>query len=369
MNHHIELLSVIQQAFAKVQHKIDARRNNFLAWLIIALCTARTVNYQRLSLQMGTEAKTQSNYRRIQRFMDSACLSMMVVAQMIYQCLGITSSKLVLIMDRTNWKFGEQNINILMLAIKHRGIAYPLIFKLLNKRGNSNTNERIALIDDYIKWFGRDSIEHILADREFVGKHWIAYLEQQQIPYVIRIRNNFKISKNGTRLFCVSQLLWGLSKGGRYHSQRKLYVSDNWCYVSVYHQVDNQGHCDTVILISNIKNTYQNNRLELYQSRWQIECLFKALKSSGFHLEETHVKDLQRLQMLISVCLLAFVWCYRIGEYIHEHIEPIVIKKHGRQAESVFRYGLDKLTRYLFSGFKPKEIINMDFFRWFLSCT
>lgn len=165
MNHHIELLSVIQQSFSKVQHKIDARRSNFLAWLIIALCTARTVNYQRLSLQMGTDAKTQSNYRRIQRFMESTCLSMMVIVQIIYQCLGITSGKQVLIMDRTNWKFGEQNINILMLAIKHNDIAYPLMFKLLNKRGNSNTDERIALIDDYIKWFGRESIEHILADR------------------------------------------------------------------------------------------------------------------------------------------------------------------------------------------------------------
>lgn len=39
------------------------------------------------------------------------------------------------------------------------------------------------------------------------------------------------------------------------------------------------------------------------------------------------MQDLQRLQMLISVCLLAFVWCYHIGEYIHEHIQPIVIKK------------------------------------------
>lgn len=82
------------------------------------------MNYQRLSLQMGTAAKTESNYRRIQRFMDSACLSMMVVAQMIYQCLGITSGKQVLIMDRTNWKFGEQNINILMLAIKHLQFEY-----------------------------------------------------------------------------------------------------------------------------------------------------------------------------------------------------------------------------------------------------
>lgn len=41
-------------------------------------------------------------------------------------------------MDRTNWKFGEANINILMLGITYKGIAYPLLFSMLDKRGNSN---------------------------------------------------------------------------------------------------------------------------------------------------------------------------------------------------------------------------------------
>lgn len=48
---------------------------------------------------------------------------------------------------------------------------------------------------------------------------------------------------------------------------------------------------------------------------------------------------------------------------MHEYIQPIVMKTHSRQADCVFKYGVDKLTRYLISGFEPKEIINMDFFR------
>jgi len=34
-------------------------------------------------------------------------------------------------MDRTNWKFGQQNINVLVLAVVYHGVAFPLLFKLL----------------------------------------------------------------------------------------------------------------------------------------------------------------------------------------------------------------------------------------------
>ncbi|EXW59539.1 hypothetical protein J878_4174 [Acinetobacter baumannii 44467_5] len=44
-----------------------------------------------------------------------------------------------LTLDRTNWKWGKRNINILMLAIVYRGIAIPILWTLLNKRGNSDT--------------------------------------------------------------------------------------------------------------------------------------------------------------------------------------------------------------------------------------
>jgi lipoate-protein ligase A len=30
----------------------------------------------------------------------------------------------------------------------------------------------------------------LLADREFIGKEWFAWLQRREIPFVIRVRNN-----------------------------------------------------------------------------------------------------------------------------------------------------------------------------------
>jgi len=40
---------------------------------------------------------------------------------------------LILVMDRTNWKFGNSNIKILMLVVCYKNMAIPLIFKMLDK--------------------------------------------------------------------------------------------------------------------------------------------------------------------------------------------------------------------------------------------
>jgi len=66
---------------------------------------------------------------------------------------------------------------------------------MLDKRGNSNTPERIALIQDFTACFGRERIDHVPANRAFVAEQWLEFRNRNRIPYHIRIRNNF-------RLFC-----------------------------------------------------------------------------------------------------------------------------------------------------------------------
>ena len=66
-------------------------------------------------------------------------------------------------MDRTNWQRGKKNINILMLSITYKGIAIPLFWRLLDKKGNSNTNERIVLMERFIAQFGKNNIIGLLA--------------------------------------------------------------------------------------------------------------------------------------------------------------------------------------------------------------
>ncbi len=101
-------------------------------------------------------------------------------------------------MDRTDWKFGEFNINILMLGITYKGIAFPLIFSLLPKRGNSNWEERKKIMERFIRLFGAECIDCLVADREFIGKEWTGWLNSRRIRYYIRIRQNFRIVKPST---------------------------------------------------------------------------------------------------------------------------------------------------------------------------
>ncbi len=45
----------------------------------------------------------------------------------------------------------------------YKGIAFPLMFSLLPKRGNSNHTERIALMERFVKIFGKGCIDCLVA--------------------------------------------------------------------------------------------------------------------------------------------------------------------------------------------------------------
>ena len=108
------------------------------------------------------------------------------ISQLIFNIFSF--DKVQLTLDRTNWKWGKRDINILMLAIVYRGIAIPIVWTLLNKRGNSDTKERIALIQRFISIFGKDRIVNVFADREFIGEKWFTWLIENDINFCIRVK-------------------------------------------------------------------------------------------------------------------------------------------------------------------------------------
>jgi hypothetical protein len=272
-------------------------------------------------------------------------------------------SDLVLVLDGTNWKFGTKNINILMLGVSYKNVAFPLMFIMLDKQGNSDTQERIDLIKTYIEWFGKESIDCLLAEREFFGDKWLAFLNQNNIRYYIRIRNNFKIySYQKQEQIKAFWLFNNLKIGEFYHYPKIVGLHGQRCYLSGSKTIDRNRKLEFLIIVSFNR---PEQAMVYYKQRWQIETLFRGLKSSGFNIEDTHVTDLERLGKLFSLTMIAFVWCYKIGDYLNENIQKRMTKKHGRRAVSVFKYGLDYLSKFLLTGFKSLE--NNLF--CFLSCT
>ena len=182
-----QILPIMQEHLGKT---MNLARIKLMALMLHALCVVQTVSLHKLASAMPNSRDRDTNLRRIQRFLAKFALDLDVVAKIIFSLLP-EKTGLVLSMDRTNWKFGEVNINILMLGVTYKGIAFPLIFKLLDKRGNSNWEERRDIVLRFIRLFGHDCIDSIVADREFIGKEWIGFLNNRRIRYYIRIRQNF----------------------------------------------------------------------------------------------------------------------------------------------------------------------------------
>lgn len=233
----------------------------------------------------------------------------------------------------------------------------PLLFKMLPKRGNSNTDERIELVERFIRLFGVDCIKALTADREFVGKRWLDYLNKKHIKYYIRIRNNFKVfCPRKNKHIKASHLFNQLDINQFCHYPKIVKIKAVYCYISGCKTKE-----DFLIIVSFNK---PEDALDIYKLRWQIEMCFKALKSSGFDIENTHLQDIRRIEKLLLLVMVAFVWCYKVGIFLHQRI-PIIIKKHGRKAKSIFKYGLNFIMQVLLNAENKADINVFDF----LSCT
>ena len=75
-------------------------------------------------------------------------------------------------------------------------------------------------------------------------------------------------------------------------------------------------------------------------------------KTSGFDIENTHLQNLERIEKLLCLVMIAFVWCYKVGDYLDKNIKPIKIKNHGHRAKSVFKYGLEYISNCLLNPYR-----------------
>ena len=128
----------------------------------------------------------------------------------------------------------------------------------------------------------------LLADREFIGGDWFAYLERH-IPFIIP---KDALGDNWFHLFGFFQRL---PLGEHKVLKQRYAIFGITLGVAGARLADGEY----IIVVTN------RNPKQALASYVQIECLFKALKSSGFDFEATHLKHLERINTLLAVVTLA----------------------------------------------------------------
>ena len=261
------------------------------------------------------------------------------VTRLILHLLPIKTDFTVSI-DRTNWKLGKFNINILTAGIIYDGVAFPICWMLLPKRGNSNSDERIDLMKQVLTRIPKSHIRVVVADREFIGREWFRWLDTQNIPFVIRIKENALVSRAGGDI-PIKKLFENLHIHQQVSLQRPCRVYDLPVYVSALRL---KGPIPSSLPATNT-NKVKPHWMPI-KNAGAIEVLFANLKSRGFNLEETHLIHQDRIEKLIALLAIACTWAHIIGEWIAK-TNPLKVKNHGRREKSLFRYGLDHLQYVL----------------------
>jgi len=333
-------------------------RLNFLALFLIALMRVKTVNLAEVATGFRSNAKTDSSYKRLQRFFKKFDLDYALIAKAVVQLMEIPQPW-VLSVDRTEWSFGKTRFNLLVLGIVHNGVAFPVVWDALDKKGNSNSEERMDLIDRFYEIFPDAQVSFLTGDREFIGQDWLTYLLlEPKIPFCLRMRKS-DIIDNGRRQLRASIVFSSLKIGQTLTLSGKKLVWGRLVYVSALRLDDGE-------LLIVITPEPSSTAIADYGKRWGIETLFGIFKTRGFCLESTHFHDSERLNKLFALMTLALCWAIKTGEWLHQ-TNPIKVKKHGRLAKSVFRLGLDHLRSILTDlDLKHNEFLHS---LQFLSCT
>ncbi|RJF68966.1 IS4 family transposase [Deinococcus cavernae] len=299
-----------------------------LALVVVALLQAKDVRHAALAARFPGRAQTDSVIRRLERFFDRHPLCPADVARLVLLLLPDRRPR-EFILDRTNWKLGQQDVNILLLAVVWREVAIPLLFELLPHGGSSNTKTRHLLLDDVLCLLSCTQTRVLYADREFIGETWIDGLVRRGIPLCVLLRTDTtlddwraddwlaRLNPEATSLGCEDVEVYGQPM-----NVVLTWTSDGKPFIVA----SNTGSVQTI--------------QASYRRRFRIECLFRALKTKGFNLENTHMTLHDHVERLLCLLTIAYVWCVLVGV-----MQDTKRKAHGRRAWSVISLGLRALIR------------------------
>lgn len=333
---------------------LSKSRLETLCLIVVGMVSARTVNLSHLACERPTTALVASTYRRLQRFFQHVRLGQDWSAPLVIGLLGL-DGPWRLALDRTQWKLGALDVNILMLAVVTRRARVPLIWSVLDNNGGvSDTRARIALMRRYLAIFGGEPMERqwserhwrtfvrlLLADREFVGFEWMDFLNENNVPFAIRVKEKMIVATEDGRRLALGSLL-RRCRGVR--TFRAALGRDDASGLLWLNFAARRLKGGELLIVAT--NTPARAALAAYRKRWAIECLFGDAKTRDLNLEDTRLVTPRKLDLLLGLVALAVAWAAKAAAMLIGRKTP-ARKAHGYLAKSWFRIGFDQLRRLL----------------------
>ncbi|MBK8564767.1 MAG: transposase [Saprospiraceae bacterium] len=170
----------------------------------------------------------------------------------------------------------------------------------------------------------------MLADREFIGAEWFHFLRACGFSFVIRLRHQDYLglvaaSIKKTVAKTDGHIRRRLRRDGFFKASIEI-LGYTYTYVVFPNTGSRKGTDEFVVLLSDMADAAKIS--EAYRKRWGIEVFFLHCKTNGFNMEDLNFKNLEKVQLLMALAAVAYVFSLLNG-LIKEGVKPIALKITG----------------------------------------
>ena len=337
------LYSSIYLALAQLlPEEIDSRLTN-MAFLMLGIFGARSVQTGRLAACVPLQVKKPSIVRRLERFLDNGAVRVRTwyepIARWLVQAAGVTG-EIALVWDSTKVSAHHR---LVLVGIAYRQRVIPLAWTWVRtSRGHCSTSLQIALLS-YVRSLLPPGVHvSLVGDCEFGHMPLVMTLQAWHWDYVLR--------QSGHQLVDVASEPDWLRLDALIHRGEWRFLND--VHLTAAHQVPThlllaweRRYPTPWLLATNLTNP--RLILRLYHRRMWIEETYGDLKDNGFDLERSALEHFLRLSRLTLAVMLLYVWFLAFGADQVQRGLRTDVDRADRRDLSLFRIAWDALQRAL----------------------
>ncbi|MBW4652535.1 MAG: transposase [Kaiparowitsia implicata GSE-PSE-MK54-09C] len=314
----------------------DARHLQTLCWMIIGMIGSQNVHLNGFGVYVSSRAQiAQSHQRRCRRWLSNRRIN---VASAHHALIGQAlsnwqSQRLYLSLDTTVvWNC----FCLVWVGVVYRGRTVPVAWRVV---AQSSSTVRLWTIQRVLRQAQRlmpDGVAIVLlADRGFADGKLMKYLrENLGWHFRIRIKRSFQFQHQG-QWRTVSSVQ--LKPGQAYFMPRVSVGRTKSCdHVYLAFAYDKQS-CEGWTIVSDEPTNLQT--FAQYRLRFQVEESFLDLKSNGFNLEASRLRDKFALSQLCGVIALTILFLVLQGVQVVASGKRRQVDAHWKRGMSYLKLG------------------------------
>lgn len=334
MSGYKEMEKAISKDLLKRLPKQRATQRRKLGELVAGMLVCQSPNLMELSnvLDRPTES-AEVRYNYVERFLKNPLVKPLEImasyGKDILERLCAHQEHPVLMIDQT--KANDSPLEILVVSVRVRKRAMPLVWKVKNTSGPIGFAEQKDLLESVIKWLPNGTVPMLAGDRFYGTTDLVNWCQEKGWKYRLRLKGN---------LCCFQDIgedksLETLHREQRVTGQKLRFRAGMITHVGVLHE---PGHKEPwYIAMDSEPNKWKT--LD-YGMRWGIESMFSDFKSRGFSLTDTRIKFADRLERLLLILSVALHWAISVGLFREKHNKDHAEKRDPKKPT-------DHLSRFL----------------------